>query len=48
MKDIVDKWNGLGLVTRIVIGLVIGALLGFFAPNNLPIIPLLGTLFVGA
>ena len=48
MKEIVDKWNGLGLVTRIVIGLVIGALLGIFGPNNIPIVPLLGTLFVGA
>ena len=48
MNQVISKWNGLGLVTRIVIGLVIGALLGIFAPADLPVIPLLGTLFVGA
>lgn len=47
MKDFVKKWNSLSLILRIVIGLVIGVLLALFVPQ-VPVIPLLGTLFVGA
>jgi len=49
---IVRAWNSIGLVPRIVIGLVIGAVLGLLLPSDgtfLPsVITLLGTLFVNA
>ena len=49
---IVKAWNSIGLVPRIVIGLVIGAVLGLLLPSDgtfLPsVITLLGTLFVNA
>ncbi len=44
---VIKKWNSLSLIIRIIIGLVIGAILGLIFPN-LPVIPLLGDLFVGA
>ena len=44
---VIKKWNSLSLIVRIIIGLVIGAVLGLIFPN-LPVIPLLGDLFVGA
>lgn len=44
---IIEKYNKTSLIIRIVIGLVIGALLGVFF-KELPVIPLLGSLFVGA
>lgn len=47
MKTVVQKWNSLSLILRILIGLVIGAVLGVAAPN-LPVISVLGTVFVGA
>lgn len=47
MKDILSKWNNLSLITRIAIGLVIGAVLGLTAPKATAI-ALLGDLFVGA
>lgn len=42
-----NRWRGLSLVLRIFIGLIIGALLGFFCPQ-LTALSLLGTMFVGA
>ena len=47
MKQIVKKYNGSSLILRILIGLAIGVILGLVIPN-LPVIGLLGTLFVGA
>lgn len=47
MKTIVEKWNSISLVKRILCGLVIGAILGFVA-KEATIIGLLGELFVGA
>ncbi|MEI3377451.1 MAG: serine/threonine transporter SstT [Coriobacteriales bacterium] len=50
--DLIRKWNSIGLIWRIVIGLVIGAVLGVcsqaFAWDQLIVIDLLGTLFVSA
>ncbi len=47
MKALLQKWNSISLVKRILCGLAIGAILGLAAPS-LPVIPILGTLFVGA
>ncbi|MBR0367621.1 MAG: serine/threonine transporter SstT [Clostridia bacterium] len=44
---IIRKWNSLSLIVRILIGLVIGAVLGFVAPG-LTWLGVLGELFVGA
>lgn len=48
MKTIARAWSNISLVKRIIIGLIIGALLGVFAPTGIEIISLLGTLFVSA
>ena len=45
--SIIRKWNSLSLIVRILIGLVIGAVLGFVAPG-LTWLGVLGELFVGA
>lgn len=47
MKAIIEKWNSISLVKRILCGLVIGAILGVVA-KEATIIGLLGELFVGA
>ncbi len=47
IKQIIDKYNNTSLILRIICGLVIGAVLGLLH-GGLPVIPLLGTLFVGA
>ena len=47
MKELVNKWNGISLIIRIVIGLIVGALLGLFAPQLTPV-AFLGSMFVGA
>lgn len=47
MKNLISKWSSLSLITRIVIGLVLGAILGIAAPKA-TVIALLGDLFVGA
>ncbi len=44
---IVKAYNSVSLIVRIICGLVIGALLGL-AFDNLPVVPLLGSIFVGA
>ena len=47
MKGIIEKWNSISLVKRILCGLVIGAILGVVA-KQATVIGLLGELFVGA
>ena len=50
--NIVEKWNSIGLVPRICVGLAIGAILGLLIPSDGSLLPsiltLLGTLFVSA
>ena len=45
--NIIQKWNSISLVKRILCGLVIGAILGMAVPQ-VTVIGILGTLFVGA
>ena len=45
--NIIQKWNSISLVKRILCGLVIGAILGIAVPQ-VSVIGILGTLFVGA
>lgn len=47
MKNLLSKWGNLSLITRIIIGLCIGVILGIVAPKATAI-SLLGDLFVGA
>ena len=50
--NIIQKWNSIGLVPRICVGLIIGAILGLVVPADGSFLPsvltLLGTLFVSA
>jgi len=45
--NIIQKWNSISLVKRILCGLVIGAILGMAVPQA-SVVGILGTLFVGA
>ena len=45
--NIIQKWNSISLVKRIICGLIIGAILGMAVPQ-FSVIGILGTLFVGA
>lgn len=47
MKNMISKWSSLSLITRIVIGLILGAILGITAPKATAL-AILGDLFVGA
>ncbi|MBU5406276.1 serine/threonine transporter SstT [Paraeggerthella hongkongensis] len=47
MKKIGRAWNSISLIKRILVGLVIGAALGVFAPG-IEVFEILGTLFVSA
>lgn len=47
MKKVWEKWTGVSLVGRIVVGLIIGALLALFVPQASGI-TILGDVFVGA
>ena len=47
MKKLLNKWNGIPLVVRILIGLVLGAVLGLAVPQA-SVIGILGDVFVGA
>ena len=47
MKKILNKWNEIPLVARILIGLVLGAVLGLTVPQA-SVIGILGDVFVGA
>lgn len=44
---IIEKYNSVSLILRILCGLIIGTILGILF-KNVPVIPLLGDLFVGA
>lgn len=46
--NILKKWNNISLVKRILVGLIIGAILGFLVPAGNEIIALLGNIFVSA
>ncbi len=48
MKNLMKKWNGLSLVKRIIIGLIIGIILAVTIPNVAKPLSILGSLFVGA
>ncbi len=48
MKSIVNTWNRLDLVIRIIIGLVTGLILALAVPVHFKFIALLGHIFVGA
>ena len=47
MKNVIQKWNSISLVLRILCGLIIGIILGLVIPK-VTVIALLGDLFVGA
>ena len=47
MKNLWNKWTGIALVKRIVVGLILGAILGVAAPDATGI-AILGDVFVGA
>ena len=47
VKAIVQKWNNISLVKRIICGLIIGIILGLTVPQA-SAISILGDLFVGA
>jgi serine/threonine transporter len=47
MNELFSKWNSISLIKRIITGLIIGAILGAVLPG-LPILPIFGSLFVGA
>ena len=48
VKSAGRAWHSISLIKRIVVGLVIGGALGLFAPADIAIVELLGTLFVSA
>lgn len=47
MKKVWQMWTDISLIKRILVGLILGAILGFFVPG-IPVIELLGTVFVSA
>ena len=48
MRNLLSKWNKLSLVTRIVVGIVIGLILALTAPEAASGVTILGSLFVSA
>ncbi|MEG0855373.1 MAG: serine/threonine transporter SstT [Terrisporobacter sp.] len=48
MKNLVNKWNNISLVKRIIVGLIIGITLALTIPDAVAPISILGSLFVGA
>lgn len=48
MHKIIQKWNNIDLILRIVIGLFLGASLGIFVPAHVYVLDLIGKLFVSA
>ena len=46
--NIIKKYNETGLIWRILIGMIVGAVLGLACPAGITVIELLGTLFVAA
>lgn len=47
MMELIRRWNRINLVPRIILGLLLGAVLGFALPQA-SVLGVLGTLFVGA
>lgn len=47
MKKALEKWNGLSLIVRILIGLIIGVILGLVCPQA-TVVAICGDVFVGA
>ena len=45
--NIIQKWNSISLVKRIICGLIIGAIVGLAVTHG-PVIGMLGTVCVGA
>ena len=48
MKELMNKWNHLSLVKRIILGLIVGIVLAVGIPDIASPITILGSLFVGA
>ncbi len=48
MKSLMNKWNQLSLVKRIIVGLIVGIVLAVTIPETAKPIIILGSLFVGA
>ncbi|MCY6369849.1 serine/threonine transporter SstT [Clostridium ganghwense] len=48
MRNLINKWNQLSLVKRIIVGLIIGIILAVTIPDVAKPIALFGSLFVGA
>ncbi len=48
MRELLSKWNGLSLVKRIIIGLIVGIILALVAPQGAKPVAIFGSLFVGA
>jgi serine/threonine transporter len=48
MKNLLNKWNQLSLVKRILIGMIIGIILAVTIPEQAKSVTILGSLFVGA
>jgi len=48
LKDIINKWNQISLVKRIILGLIIGIILAVLIPKQAQPIIIFGSLFVGA
>ena len=47
MKNLIQKWNSINLIKRIICGLIVGIILGLAIPQA-SVISILGDLFVGA
>jgi serine/threonine transporter len=48
MKNLLNKWNQMSLVKRIIIGMIIGIILAVTVPEQAKSVTILGSLFVGA
>ncbi|MBY6086155.1 serine/threonine transporter SstT [Priestia flexa] len=48
MKNLLHKWNQISLVTRIVIGIIVGVVLALTVPEGAKFVTIFGALFVGA
>lgn len=48
MKNLLHKWNQISLVTRIVIGIIVGVVLALAVPEGAKFVTIFGALFVGA
>jgi serine/threonine transporter len=48
MKELLSKWNRIGLIKRIILGMIVGIILALTIPEAAKPISILGALFVGA